>query len=217
MKQISALRSSMYFHLGAERTKLLKRGSLAIAFAGILHCCVLPPSMSAQEASGRVSQCELAGQYAYTRGISEPGVGFNLNGGAASFAYSISNRLDLVGDFGVGRFSNLTPGLSSTMYTYMAGPRVIVWRPHNGGVTAFAHVLAGAGRLNARANGISAGENSIAVAAGGGLDLSRGGRFAIRLIEAEYLVTRFDHPNGTAAMQNNVRVSAGLVLRFGTH
>ena len=75
------------------------------------------------------------------------------------------------------------------MYTYLAGPRL--HRAREGRFAPFAQVLIGAGRLTASTNGISAGENSVAIAAGGGLDLAGRHHFAFRLFEAEYLLTRF--------------------------
>jgi hypothetical protein len=48
---------------------------------------------------------------------------------------------------------------------------------------------------------------------GGGLDLRATSRFSVRLVEADYLLTTFD--NGTNNHQNNLRVSAGLVVHFG--
>ena len=42
------------------------------------------------------------------------------------------------------------------------------------------------------AGGISAGENGFSMAMGGGLDWPIRRRFSIRLIQAEYLLTRFD-------------------------
>jgi hypothetical protein len=47
---------------------------------------------------------------------------------------------------------------------------------------------------------------------GGGLDLRVNPRFSIRLAEADYLLTTFD--NGTNNHQNNLRISAGVVIRF---
>jgi hypothetical protein len=54
------------------------------------------------------------------------------------------------------------------------------------------------------------------MAIGGGLDWPLRHRFSIRLIEADYLLTRFDRVTGTSATQNDVRISAGLVFRFGS-
>ena len=46
----------------------------------------------------------------------------------------------------------------------------------------------------------------------GGLDLRVNPRFSIRLVEADYLLTTFD--NGSNNHQNNLRVSAGVVIHF---
>jgi hypothetical protein len=50
--------------------------------------------------------------------------------------------------------------------------------------------------------------NAFALKAGGGIDISITCRVAIRVIEADYLLTRL---NSTS--QNNFRLSAGIVLR----
>jgi peptidoglycan-associated lipoprotein len=54
---------------------------------------------------------------------------------------------------------------------------------------------------------------AFAASLGGGLDLRASRRFSFRLIEADYLLTTFD--NGTNDHQNNLRISTGVVLRFG--
>ncbi|HET6930496.1 MAG TPA: outer membrane beta-barrel protein [Candidatus Acidoferrum sp.] len=171
----------------------------------------------AQLRAGITNPLEVGGGYAYTRGYPADGSsGFDLNGGTASLAYRFGDRIALVGDFGVYHFNNSGPGITSTMYTYLFGPRLVL--RHSGGESRFApftQVLVGGGRLNASTVGISAGENSFALAAGGGLDINSGGHFAFRIIEAEYLMTRFAHPDGSSATQNNVRISAGIIFRFG--
>jgi hypothetical protein len=55
--------------------------------------------------------------------------------------------------------------------------------------------------------------NSLALAAGGGLDISLARHFAVRAFEAEYFRTQF--PNGANDRQNNLRLSAGLILNWG--
>jgi outer membrane protein OmpA-like peptidoglycan-associated protein len=55
--------------------------------------------------------------------------------------------------------------------------------------------------------------------AGGGLDLKVHRNVAIRLVQAEYLLTRFKDPastTGARGTQNNVRISTGVVFRLGT-
>jgi hypothetical protein len=129
-------------------------------------------------------------------------------------AYGFSDRFSLVTDAGAYRFSGLAGGLDSTMYTYLFGPRVKIVRSNR--VAPFAQILIGGGRLNASSSGLAAGENGLAAAIAGGLDVPFHRHIALRLFQAEYLLTRFDRNNGSPASQNNVRISAGVVLRFGS-
>jgi hypothetical protein len=48
---------------------------------------------------------------------------------------------------------------------------------------------------------------------GGGVDLRATRRFSVRLIDADYLLTTFD--NGSNNHQNNLRISAGVVVHIG--
>ena len=69
-------------------------------------------------------------------------------------------------------------------------------------VTPFVHALFGgahADRLNAFAMGL-----------GGGLDVNASEHFAIRVIQADWLSFR----RAGESVDSNVRVSAGIVLRF---
>ncbi len=169
----------------------------------------------AQQAPALTPQFEVSGSYSYIRAnASNSGGGYNLNGGSASFAYNFNDRLALVADGGIYRFGGLPSGFDSTMYTYLFGPRFTFRKLSR--LTPFAQVLLGGGRLNASSGGISGGENGFSMAMGGGLDLPLRRRFSIRLIQAEYLLTRFDRVTGESATQNDVRISAGLVFRFGS-
>ena len=169
----------------------------------------------AQSASGTTPQFEASGAYSYVRANSAgSGGGFNLNGGSGSLAYNFSDRFAVVADGGVYRFSGLPSGLTSTMYTYLFGPRFSLRK--SGRFTPFAQGLLGGGRLNASSAGTDAGENGFVMALGGGLDISFGRHFAVRAAEVDYLLTRFADVSGASVTQNNVRVSAGLVFRFGT-
>jgi hypothetical protein len=180
--------------------------------------CVFACPARAQQPAATTPRFEAAGAYDYVwANAADSGGGFSLNGGSASFAYNFRDHLAIVGDFGAYRFNNLGQGLTSTVYTYAFGPRLPIHLTRGKRqFTPFAQVLFGGGRLNASANGVNAGENGLALIAGGGIDLSRGHHFAIRLFEADYLLTRFAHPDGSSATQNNLRLSAGLVFRFGS-
>jgi outer membrane protein with beta-barrel domain len=182
--------------------------------------CVSAGAADAQQAPALTPQFEVSGTYSYIRAnAANSDGGYNLNGGSASFAYNFNDRFALVADGGIYRFGGLPSGLDSTMYTYLFGPRFTFRKLRFrklSRLTPFTQVLLGGGRLNASASGISAGENGFSMAIGGGLDFPIRRRFSIRLIQAEYLLTRFDRVTGESATQNDVRISAGLVFRFGS-
>jgi hypothetical protein len=59
-------------------------------------------------------------------------------------------------------------------------------------------------------------ENKFAMTVGGGLDIGVSRHVAIRLIQAEYLMTSFENlSTGKSARQNDMRLSSGIVFRFG--
>ncbi len=153
-----------------------------------------------------------------------------LNGGSTSIAYNFNRHLGLVGDFGgFGdtqlRLSGIgaVPDSSGKAYTYLFGPR-LSFRNH-ARFTPFAQALFGgihASEVTLSSGCTGAGctplpaENSFAMTAGGGLDLRVHRHFAIRLVQAEYLMTDFEnHDTGKSASQNDMRLSSGLVFRFG--
>jgi len=180
--------------------------------AGLL--CGIAGTARAQRSSASAPQFEVSGTYSYVRAnAANSGGGFNLNGGGGSFAYNFNNRFSAIAEVGVYRFSGLPGGLDSTMYTYLFGPRISFQSFKR--VTPFAQVLVGGGRLNASAGGVEAGENGFAMAMGGGLDVPFGRHFAFRLVQADYLLTRFNRVDGSSATQNDLRISTGLVFRFG--
>jgi len=174
----------------------------------------LASTANAQQATAQTPQFEASGAYSYIRANADGGGGFNVNGGSGSFTYNYSEHFSVVADGGIYSFSGLGGGLSSTMYTYVFGPRYSFRKSKR--LTPFAQVLFGGGRVNASSSGINAGENGFAMVVGEGLDLTVKPRIAIRLIEADYLLTRFAHPDGSSAGQNNLRISAGVVFRFGS-
>ena len=168
----------------------------------------------AQRATVSTPQFEVSGAYSYIRAnAAESGGGFNVNGASGSFAYNFNGRFAVLADVGAYRFSGLPSGVTGNMYTYLFGPRYSFRKMHR--VTPFVQGLLGGGRLTASSGGVDAGENGFAMTLGGGLDVPLHRHFAIRLIQAEYLLTRFANVNGSAVTQNSARISAGLVFRFG--
>ena len=178
---------------------------------------------------------ELFVGYSYLRAVPTLAAGNRLvwlNGGSTSIAFNLNRYLGLVGDFGAYTNSEIrfTGPYDSTVdvdnpnvgaLTYLFGPR-LSFRNH-GRITPFVQVLLG----GAHANEVTLShctfsctllpaQNTFAMTAGGGLDIRVHRHFAIRIIQAEYLMTRFaSYTTGTTAAQNDVRLSSGIVFRFG--
>jgi hypothetical protein len=172
-------------------------------------------------ASGDPYRAELALGYSYLPSNAPAGdCGcFNMNGGNATFAWPLrSGMFAPAGDVTVayaGGVSNT--GDSLTLSTFTAGGRYLPRVGHSS-LQPFGQVLVGvahsSGTLVQGSNpGAANAGAAFAGNFGGGLDLRATSRFSVRLVEADYLLTTFD--NGTNNHQNNLRISAGLVVHFG--
>jgi outer membrane protein OmpA-like peptidoglycan-associated protein/opacity protein-like surface antigen len=174
--------------------------------------------------------------YSYLRAVPSLTAGNRmmwLNGGSTSFALNLNRYLGLVGDFGgfnetrvlvtsgnpptaVGAYRGVDDG---TVFTYLFGPR-LSYRKHDR-ITPFVQVLFGGIHASdeiicPNCTPVLPAENSFSMTAGGGLDVKVHHHFAIRVIQAEYLLTNFnDLTTGKKAAQNDMRLSSGIVFRFG--
>jgi hypothetical protein len=154
------------------------------------------------EAQDETPKTELYVGYDYLR-VNSGGTAFNFNGGSGQFTYNAYNWLGIVGDLGGYYTGN---GLRAGIFSYLFGPR-INFRGH-GKATPFAQVLFGGARSIDNSP-----LNTFALTAGGGVDFKISEHFAIRPIQAEYLLTKF--ADGASNRQNNFRYSAGIIFRFG--
>ena len=122
----------------------------------------------------------------------------------------------------------------SRQHTFLFGPRVAA---RGDRVTPFAHALFGGAHISRDfvvtpvtpvPPGIGpvafdASETAFAMAVGGGVDIKLTDHVALRAIQADYLMTRFDEgrvitPFGQfpgSGSQHNARISVGVVFRFG--
>jgi opacity protein-like surface antigen len=103
-------------------------------------------------------------------------------------------------------------GLNCTILTFMGGPKITV---HRGtGITAFTHGLVGLGSLTMSLTGSPLTWRDLAWAVGGGVDYAVTNRISVRVGQVDYLQTQlFQSLGGTH--QNDIRASAGIVLRIG--
>lgn len=166
--------------------------------------------------------------------------GANLHGWNASVSGNLNSWFGLVADFSGQydsassrtelRFPDFPafPGIpgppvsfavntDTSVHTFLAGPRFSYRKKER--ITPFAHALFGVSRRHAETEVIVDGagrtffegnNTSFAAALGGGLDVELSKYIALRVVQAEYMLTRSFGSNG-----NNARVSTGIVFRFG--
>jgi opacity protein-like surface antigen len=170
---------------------------------------------------------DLFGGYSYVR-VSIPTSGTsgnitsNLNGGSGAAAFYLNRWLGVVGDFGGYKLGTLKQGsqsldVSGSVFTYLFGPRI---RFGAEAFTPFAQVLFGGAHIGdvtcsttttgcPTSGVVITSQNAFGMTAGGGVDVKVARHFSIRG-QAEYLMTKFT--DGVNDRQNNVRISAGIVI-----
>ena len=165
-------------------------------------------------------RAELALDYSYLRSNAPPGgcTCFNLNGGSATFAWPVKpGSFALVGDFTVAHAGSITSsGYSLTLSAYTAGARFLPRLGHSS-LQPYGQVLVGLAHstgtlVQGQSPAASNAGAAFAANLGGGLDMRARRRVSFRLVDAAYLLTTFN--NAVNDHQNNLRLSAGVVLRF---
>jgi hypothetical protein len=167
----------------------------------VVALCALP--VLAQDSN----KVEIFGGYQYTRINPGSGIsGVNVNGWNASVTGNVNSWFGITGDISAGYKSY--SGASANMYNFMFGPTISYNKAEH--FKPFVHALFGVSRLGASLDGLGGGsESAFATALGGGVDAGITRHVAIRLVQADYFMTRF-----ASESQNNVRISTGLVFRF---
>lgn len=162
--------------------------TIGLLFA-ILFFALLP-------AAAQEEKVEVFGGYSYVR--FRP-ADINLNGWEASAQYKFKDWLGGVADF--GGYYGSPGGIGTSVHTFLFGPQVSL--PSR--VSPFAHVLLGGAHFSAA----GVGDSAFSMAVGGGLDTRVKPGISWRIIQGDYLLTRFGSQS-----QNNGRISTGLVFRF---
>lgn len=191
------------------------------------------PTVAQFKSSSQVGPLfEVNGGYTFQRWetppIFQPGPSsLNFNGFNAGAAYHITRWLagvvDVTGTY--NSTSDPVNGPSKThIYSYLFGPRFYPVGHHL--LTPYVHGLFGIATYNLDVPAFggnppfSESNNDFSFAVGGGVDLSLGKRFAIRLGQFDYQQTRFLHTDDLNAglpqsNQNNFKYSGGIVIKFG--
>ena len=131
---------------------------------------------------------------------------FNLNGAEIAVTENVNRwfggMLDISAQFGTRN------GFNVNSEQYMYGP-VFSYRKLSS-FTPSAHVLLGAMRGSQGFAGISQPSTKFAAAPGVAVDIKLTDMVSIRAIQADYVMSRF-----LGTHQDNLRLSAGIVLTFG--
>jgi opacity protein-like surface antigen len=120
------------------------------------------------------------------------------------------------------RSSEFVGCASGNLFTYTFGPQI---KYRAGKLEPFAEVLLGGAHSNFYANACnkntgecgnrSPSNNAFALAIGGGVDIAVSSKIAIRLVDADYELTRFGNNfTGGNNSQSNFRFQTGVQFRF---
>lgn len=151
---------------------------------------------------------------------------FVLAGGAVDGVYWLPSRNKLLDHLGLAAevsgeaASNIEPGVDLTQVSFVAGPRLVLWRGAArtaGRPTLYAQSLLGTvfasdSVFPRRDGGTKTNASSLAFEAGGGLNWPLRRRIGVRVCEFDYLFTQL--PNNAADTQNDLRLSTGIVIHF---
>lgn len=140
------------------------------------------------------------------------GKSFGLSGWQASVTEKATDWLGLTQEFSgqYGTQNLLGADNHFSTFSILSGPRF--YYPNLKGVTPFVHALFGYEQTAVTLKGSSAKVTgtSYAMAFGGGMDVKVSRSLAIRVFQIDYY-----RPQLFGSSQNDVRVSAGIVFRFG--
>lgn len=161
----------------------------------------------AQEKAPKV---EVFGGYSYQQLEAEDfGINQGLNGWNASANFGLSKNFGFKADLS-GHYASVKEGTVKadvSDFTFLFGPQYSF--RNSSRVTPFAHALFGGSRGKIESGSRDVTETGFASAFGGGLDYSITNRVAVRLIQADYVVTKYANDS-----QGSVRIGGGLVFRF---
>ena len=173
--------------------------------------------VSDEDAPGRLlPRYEIAGLYQYIDfSPGGPFANFSNHGGTGSFTYNATRFLGLTAEVGGYHFQRDVGGnqISGGLTSYLFGPRLNLRKFDH--FVPFGEFLIGGIRGGPQVTG-GQGQNSFALAAGGGLDIVITKYFAWRFTQLDYFMTTFSGPAlNPSARQNNFRAGTGVVFRWG--
>jgi opacity protein-like surface antigen len=174
--------------------------------APVLMVLILVPLCAAAQ----TPHIEVAPVYSQASRIFGP----TCHGGGAAVGVSFNRWVGITADVqgcrsrGTGGLFGTSPSTTETRFTYLAGPRFsyrALWR-----FTPYAQALLGGAHFSRNGTTGNAGGNAFSMSTGAGLDLGLSRRVTLRLIQPEFLYTRFGNSS-----DNQVRIQTGIVFKIG--
>ena len=163
------------------------------------------------------------------------GQGVNCAGGGGTIAYNLTSLLGIAADMGgckifgfIPSSSPLSGKINGNEFTYLFGPR-LTYRSGSR-FEPFAELNFGGMRISVSCNssalscvnatgGNTFTKNAFAMTVGGGFQVKLSQKFSLRLVQAEYLYTRFGNNCALAVCNNNnsqnsFRLKSGIVINW---
>jgi hypothetical protein len=199
-------------------------GLLSIA-AGLTLSAIRAEAQQPQPPVGQDGEVDLALTYIATHADHTDGAPFWLQGGAVEMNAQFYRGFGLTAS-GAGMHANgstnsaaldLVTIVFGPSYTFHAGKRISVFGEALLGEAHGLHSLFsyGSGPLPSLTAGTTDSANALAFETGGGINFRLSPHFAVRPVQVDYLRTEL--PNGGTNVQNNIRISGGVVATFGSH
>lgn len=187
------------------------RMALAAAMAAPLAAQKAPPAAPPPNHA-----LDIAVFYNAGRSAANGGSSFWMQGGGVEVHGRFYRGLGAVADVAAMRTANIdSSGVGLDMVTATFGPRY-TWPLAPRRYALFGQMLAGeAFGFNSvfpSSTGANTVADSLAVEAGGGLNVNFSPYLALRAFQANWLRTQL--PNATTSVQNNLELRAGLIFRF---
>lgn len=162
-------------------------------------------------------QIEIVGGYSHLNlGGAPSNIGSSANGWTGGAYLHLLGPLGFEADYSDHYGISSAPAFTSSGHLYyvphftqLYGPRFTLALPK---VHPYVHALFGSvnGEATALFPTVRVTDKAVGMAFGGGLNVKATGRIWVRLIQVDYLRAQF-----TNNAQNDTRISAGLVFRFG--
>lgn len=189
----------------------------SIALATILLLGTATAAVSQSKPSTTFVSGDAAVTYHWVRTNTHPGACgcFDLNGGGISGSWNIRPRLAAVAEIGVEHTGNGPSANSLTLTSYLAGARYLLPQLRLGGDRGpqpFAQLLLGGGHAGGGIAGAGDASNAFVSRVGGGIDVPVSSRIAVRVIQADYYLTKF--ANTVNDHQNNLLLGAGVIFHW---